>query len=279
MAPHTETEKSTTDTALEPVNRNVPERSEETFPWERLPNESPQAYRAFTLYRTMDAKTRSFAKLAPLCSHTLAVRWAARFRWVTRTAEWEAWTVLNQAELSEAGRLRFRADSLDFARVALNKAKRSAAQLNETKASVGDVVALAELATKTGRVALDLPPDGPVRASAPDSTGLSVSFGSAVPWLAAFAPSGAKPSEVLGNGEKVLDETPGVSGRKRLVHRIADSQPDNVLAADSASREAERAKPPQIPIEETIKIAPPDPVKPYRRCKKHGNQCRRGGHN
>lgn len=259
----------------------------QAFPWERQPGETAEAYRAFVLYRSQDPRTRSFRALAPLCSHTLAVRWAKRWRWVTRTVEHEAWSTANQAELSETGRLHLRVRSVRLSSALMNAAEQSAAKLSETKPDASDVVALAEAGVRLGRVALDMPPDGPVARADSGSTGLSVSFGSAVPWLAAFAPAkqnetqpnGSERNEVVLSGEQVLDATPPIAGRKRLVTQVRDCQPDNVLSVDSAARESERAKPVQIPPGKTIEIAPPDPEKPYRRCRKHGNSCRRGGHN
>jgi hypothetical protein len=280
MAPETETRKDNGTGAKPPV--------QEAFPWERLPGESAEAFRAFTLYRTADPKTRSYDKVG---DHSLMRRWANRFRWATRVAEWEAWLVLNQAELNEAGRLRFRTEQLSFARSSLAKAQRSVEKLDETKQDVESIVELATFAVRTGRVALDLPPDGPVRQGSNGDVGLTVSLPS-VPWLAAFVPQ-TKPNElkqneteiVVQSGEQVLDETPPIRGRKRLVQSVRDSLPDDLQAAptvESSNVKSERAKPGTISSkkeDDPTFVAPPNREHPYRRCKKHGNACRRGGHN
>lgn len=299
MAPDTETEKRNDAE----IGRSP---TPEAFPWERLPGESAQAYRAFSLYRALDPKIRAYDKVG---DHSLMRRWANRFRWATRVAEWEAFIAMNQADLNEAGRLQFRSRSLSFASRSLAKAERSVTQLNETKLSVEDVNSLASEAVRIGRVALDLPPDGPVRQLTGESTGLSVSLPS-VPWLAAFIPQNqtqtqpneTKPNEVVPSGEQVLDETPPIPGRKlpgnparkRLVNRVLDYKPDDLAAPPSNSQtvkshlyklevevsKSHLAKQGEIsPKETALEVAPPNKEHPYRRCKKHGNSCRRGGHN
>jgi hypothetical protein len=273
MAPETETE-----------NRSGAAKPQ-TLPWDRQPGESAEAFRAFLLYRDQDPKTRSMRALDPLVSHTLGVRWAKRWRWVSRVAEWAAMLQLNQADLNEATRIKLRSASVRFALSSLAKAERKVNETEPSKLSIEEALSLAKDGVKLGRQALDLA-DGP-RPGA-DSTGLSVSLPS-VPWLAAFVPQ-TKPNEpqtqqneiVVHTGEQVLDETPRIPARKRLVNRVADYKPDDLQAPPDGTGDvkSERAKPGTISSKEAaLEVAPPNKEHPYRRCKKHGNACRRGGHN
>jgi hypothetical protein len=59
-------------------------------PWERLPNESPQSFEAFSRYRDMGAE-RSLAKVAQAVgkSKQLIERWSVRDHWVMRADSWD----------------------------------------------------------------------------------------------------------------------------------------------------------------------------------------------
>ena len=61
-------------------------------PWDRQPNESPQAFEAFAIYRDM-AYRRSLAAVAWKLSKskTLLSRWSSAHGWVKRVAAWDAY--------------------------------------------------------------------------------------------------------------------------------------------------------------------------------------------
>jgi hypothetical protein len=262
-------------------------------PWDRQPTESAEAYRAFVLYRSMPAKVRAYDKVG--LSHSLVRRWAARFRWVTRVAEWEAWLVESQAELNETGQIAFRRKTVEFALTGLNKAKLAAAQLNETKLSAGEAVELASASVRLGRAALGFA-EGPARATT-DAPGLSVSFAPA--WLTLNQAKSNQIEPVVQVGEQVLGETPAALRRTRLVDSIVDCPEDKgpigasvgggslLLPMESTSPSASQAPPEPAPAPEPLPGDKKDKIplpktkdRPYvTRCRKHGNGCYYGGHN
>ncbi|HEU5032670.1 MAG TPA: hypothetical protein VFV01_47660 [Spirillospora sp.] len=60
-------------------------------PWERQPDETPQAFEAFARYRDMPGR-RSMDRVAKELhkSHALMGRWSVRHRWVERAAAFDA---------------------------------------------------------------------------------------------------------------------------------------------------------------------------------------------
>ena len=65
-------------------------QNEERKPWERLPEESTEAYEAFKAYRDWEGK-RSLAKVGEKLgkSETLMSRWSADYDWVKRSQAWD----------------------------------------------------------------------------------------------------------------------------------------------------------------------------------------------
>ena len=66
------------------------QKKEERKPWERLPDESTEAYEAFKVYRDMEGKrsqNRVGEKLGK--SDTLMSRWSADYDWVKRAQAWD----------------------------------------------------------------------------------------------------------------------------------------------------------------------------------------------
>lgn len=61
------------------------------YAWERLENESPEAYEAFSLYRDMKPDERSVAEVGRRLgkSKTLMERWSSRHEWQRRVREYE----------------------------------------------------------------------------------------------------------------------------------------------------------------------------------------------
>lgn len=64
--------------------------TEERKPWERLPEETPEAYEAFKTYRDLEGK-RSQARVGEKLgkSDTLMSRWSADYDWVKRAQAWD----------------------------------------------------------------------------------------------------------------------------------------------------------------------------------------------
>lgn len=65
-------------------------QNEERKPWERLPEESTEAFEAFKEYRDMGAE-RSLAKVGEKLGKSTALmeRWSARHDWVKRVTAWD----------------------------------------------------------------------------------------------------------------------------------------------------------------------------------------------
>jgi hypothetical protein len=147
----------------------------ERFPWERLPNESIQAYRRFMQYRLMPPGERSLRKLD--ISYTLANRWAKRYQWTKRTIAYDDHVsecidgLSNQAQLSH----RLAAARLGSAFVRHVERNISQVKLNQ----IDDAVNLARAGVEIERQALAIPV-GETKAERTPSAQVNVSFNS--PW-------------------------------------------------------------------------------------------------
>ena len=66
------------------------QKKEERKPWERLPEESTEAFEAFREYRDMGTE-RSLAKVGEKLGKSTALmeRWSARHDWVKRVTAWD----------------------------------------------------------------------------------------------------------------------------------------------------------------------------------------------
>lgn len=87
------------------------QKKEERKPWERLPDESTEAYEAFKTYRDWEGK-RSIAKVGEKLgkSETLMSRWSADYDWVKRAQAWddEVEREASKNLLAEIGKMRAR---------------------------------------------------------------------------------------------------------------------------------------------------------------------------
>lgn len=178
------------------------------LPWERQPGETADAFRAFCLYLFADPKTRAYDKLPH--DHGTIRRWSKRWRWTTRIAEWEAWVVQSEGQLSETGRRRLKLAQAEFGHAGLAKAAAAVAKLDESKLSVEDVTLLATTASDLGRAGLGLVG---LPSAAPSAAGVSVSF--APVWLQQKAEQNETKQIVVDVGEKVLAETPSGAASAR----------------------------------------------------------------
>lgn len=86
-------------------------KTEERKPWERLPNETPEAFEAFKEYRDMGAE-RSVAKVGEKLGKntSLMERWSAKNDWVKRAQAWddEIEREASKNLLKEIGKMRAR---------------------------------------------------------------------------------------------------------------------------------------------------------------------------
>lgn len=86
-------------------------KTEERKPWERLPNETPEAFEAFKEYRDMGAE-RSVAKVGEKLGKntSLMERWSAKNDWVKRAQAWddEIEREASKNLLKEIGKMRSR---------------------------------------------------------------------------------------------------------------------------------------------------------------------------
>lgn len=172
-----------------------------SFPWERRPDESIQAYRRFMQYRLMPPGERSLRKLE--IAYTLASRWAKRYQWTKRTVAYDDHVsecidgLSNQAQIGA----RYRAARLGSAFV--RHVERNLDQVKLT--GIEDAVNLAKAGVEIERQALAIN-SGDTKAERQPLAQVSVSFQSA--WLG--KQSEARPNELVLSGEQVLGETTGV---------------------------------------------------------------------
>lgn len=191
-----------------------------SFPWERQPGESLQAYARFVAYRNTPSATRSMRKVG--VAKSLAFRWARNHRWVARCDEYEAWLASLADGTSTAASLLHRAKAARFADRALDKATLAVESLNPAKLSSGAALELALGATGVARLALAIPDaPRPGLAASGVSVGVGVVWGGEhPPWLAKPNASGTdedQPNEArierkLNGRVKVLAKELGAAG-------------------------------------------------------------------
>lgn len=73
------------------ANRKAQLEYSDLQPWERQPDEGPEAYAQFTVYRDMAPEVRGYAKVAAIVhmSKTVCTRHGATHYWVERAAAWD----------------------------------------------------------------------------------------------------------------------------------------------------------------------------------------------
>lgn len=76
------------------------------LPWERLPGETPKAWRAFCIYRDMGPTRTIMRTVQALGLRAGAARrlqeWSSRYRWAERVAAYDAWLDAQQRAEREA---------------------------------------------------------------------------------------------------------------------------------------------------------------------------------
>jgi hypothetical protein len=192
-------------------SENARSAIERSFPWERQPSESPQAFARFLAYRDTAPGERSIRKLG--VSMQLAARWSRKWRWVARTVAYDAWLLeLSDATANHAV-LRHKQALARFGSLSVDKASKTVAQLSETKLSADEAIALAVNGAKLARQALGLN-DGETPASRAPVAQVAVSFGSgSLNWANRPEPNTIK---VVPCDEQVIAE-----GVPALVHTVS----------------------------------------------------------
>ncbi len=141
-----------------------------SHPWERQHGESRQAFRAFGMYRDMDARTRRAAEVALQygCHVSLIERWQQRWQWVKRAETHDAELDRRDREQEEEARAEERAIRLRIARrqqdvgeALLAQGDRQLAEAERERAEKGQAVPAFKrkviLRTVTGMVIEELP--------------------------------------------------------------------------------------------------------------------------
>ncbi len=108
--------------------------------WDRSPEESPQAWQAFQVYRDTGAE-RSLAKTADAVGKSVALmeRWSSRHDWVRRADAFDVWLDTRAREDSLARHKRVR-------HVALETTELAVVQLRERLGREGSELRVGELA-------------------------------------------------------------------------------------------------------------------------------------
>lgn len=153
--------------------------------WERQPEETPQAYGQFLLYRNTPVEQRSMRKLT--VSPALAFRWSRRWSWIKRTEAWDAHLIELECSLDRSVVLRARARAIKFGAVAVDKAVSMVEQLATKKASASEAIALAQAGDKLARTALGLS-ESAAPAAAATSVAVTFAQGFAPAWLSPSVP-------------------------------------------------------------------------------------------
>jgi hypothetical protein len=216
---------------------NADSRSEGAFIWERQPSESIQAFSRFLAYRDLEPGERSHRKVASICaiSETLVNRWGKRWQWTKRAIAYDMWVLELGDQLGKRAHLSARGAAVRFGSLALDKASRTVAKLDESKLSADEAIALAVNGAKLGRQALGLT-EGETRAERAPVAQVAVSFGSGSfgpAWstqakLTQGETNESKQNEtVVLSGEKVLGETPATLVRARLAERVVNCPKGN----------------------------------------------------
>jgi len=126
--------------------------------WERQPDESPQAFAAFTLYRD-GGYQRSCVKVAQELgkSRTLINRWSSRHGWVSRARAYDQHADREwQLELLQRRREAARRNA-DLARVAFQRVAKALASLNAGEMDAQAIAQLINSASKLEQLALGGP--------------------------------------------------------------------------------------------------------------------------
>ena len=201
------------------LNRRKPRRRpmvkpDSPQPWERKPDESPQAYRAFTAYRDQDSADRTAVEAARIVgiSTPLVHRWSRRHSWLKRAAEFDGYLDVLRLEQSVHARLEMHKRHSDAGKQLLAVAVTRVAKLKPAELTPRDLSAFVRTGVEVERLARGETQDQS-EAFAP-RVKIDIQWGTNVPgWIR--RENNAKPTEtvVVTSGEKVLAGTNSSSQR------------------------------------------------------------------
>lgn len=200
--------------------------SAQSFPWERQPDESAQAFQRFCLYRSTSPSDRSYRKLG--VSYQLIARWARKHSWMRRTSAYDAWLTELHDSLSNHAILYHRSRVAALGRASVRKVASAIDKLNESKLSADEIVMLGKFGVETERQALGLTNEArPAAPSVVVQTGVSLGSAQGPNWLTktsidANQTEANETKPVLPSGEKVLGEMAATPPRARLLERVVN---------------------------------------------------------
>jgi hypothetical protein len=152
-------------------------------PWERRPNESPQAYKAFAAFRDQVPSERTAVKAAQIVgiSIQLAHRWSRRHSWVNRASVFDSHIDELQLEQGIQARLEMYRRHARIACKMLEKLERRLAGLKVSSLSPDEVTKWLKLGVEVERLARGESRDS---ANVQIASNIEISFGDRKPaWL------------------------------------------------------------------------------------------------
>lgn len=114
---------------------------EDLHPWERQPDETPEAYRAFILYRDLDPLERGYGAVAKLIHHsrTLVSRHGSNHHWIERASAWDFHIERARLAVTEKMQVEMVARHAGIAVDMLDKVKQKLAMVNFKKLSTKEM--------------------------------------------------------------------------------------------------------------------------------------------
>jgi hypothetical protein len=195
------------------LNRRKPRRQPQVKPdlpqpWERKPDESSQAYRAFTSYRDQDPGDRTAVEAGRIVgiSTQLAHRWSRRHSWLKRAAEFDAHLDALRLEQNVHARLEMHKRHSDAGKQLLAVAVKRVAKLKPTELTPRDLSAFVRTGVEVERLARGETQEQ--SESIAPAVKINIQWGTNVPaWLRPEEKAESAETVVVAFGGKVLAGT------------------------------------------------------------------------
>jgi hypothetical protein len=209
------------------LNRRKPRRSPSIEPdllrsWERKPDESPQAYRAFTAYRDQEPADRTAVEAARMVgiSTPLVHRWSRRHSWLRRAAEFDAHLDVLRLEQSVLTRLEMHKRHSDAGKILLAVAVKRVAKLKLAEVTPRDLSAFIRTGVEVERLARG-EAQGQSERIAP-RVNIAIQWGTNAPaWLRPEEKAEPVETVLVTSGGKVLA---GTNSSSLYVHQTSESK-------------------------------------------------------
>lgn len=129
-------------------------------PWERQPDETPEAYRYFCYYRDADPAERSQAHVQRKfgLSRTVVCRHSSNHRWIERAATWDFHIERCRLAKTETMQTEMASRHAEIAVVMLTRVKQRLARINFNKLDPKAIAAWLEVGVKVERLSRGLSP-------------------------------------------------------------------------------------------------------------------------